>query len=98
MNTMLLRYFQTAVACISIAAILTPSPASSAALHRSHVERTTYMGFPAYRITDGHTEAVAAPAIGRIMRFGLAAISGRLIRRSTAGRTRRESCPAGNSK
>ncbi|MDR3706731.1 MAG: hypothetical protein P4L33_00390 [Capsulimonadaceae bacterium] len=36
----------------------------------SDIQQTTYMGLPAYRLSDGKTEAVVVPQIGRIMRYG----------------------------
>ncbi len=36
----------------------------------TRVERIQYESYAAYRLTDGKTEAVAVPAIGRIMRYG----------------------------
>ena len=35
------------------------------------ISATTYGGRPAYRLTDGRSEAVVVPGIGRVMRFGL---------------------------
>jgi hypothetical protein len=35
------------------------------------IEKTRYGGRPAYRLSDGHSEAVVVPEIGRVMRFGL---------------------------
>ncbi|HEX9998148.1 MAG TPA: hypothetical protein VGB45_13495 [Abditibacterium sp.] len=34
------------------------------------ISKTTYFARPAYKLTDGKTEAIIVPQIGRIMRFG----------------------------
>jgi hypothetical protein len=34
------------------------------------IESTTYNGRPAYRLSDGRSEAVIVPELGRVMRFG----------------------------
>lgn len=34
------------------------------------IQRMTYRAWPAYRLTDGSTEAVVVPALGRVMSFG----------------------------
>jgi len=33
-------------------------------------EKTTWSGFPAWRLSDGKTEAVVVPALGRVMHYG----------------------------
>jgi hypothetical protein len=58
-----------------MAALSPGSPAQSApsqkTLQRPLLERTKYLGFAAYRLSNGHSEAVVVPALGRIMRYGL---------------------------
>lgn len=44
--------------------------ASASSASAARVQRVTYGGLPAYRISDGRTEAVVVPQIGRIMRYG----------------------------
>ncbi len=47
--------------------LLLPAAKSLAA---TVIERVTYLEMPSYRLSDGVTEAIAVPQIGRIMRFG----------------------------
>ena len=43
----------------------------AATCHAATVEKTTYNGFEAYRLSDAKTEAVVVPALsGRVMRYG----------------------------
>ena len=49
-------------------ALLTSHPAT---VRASPLEATTYNGQPAFRLSDGKTEAVIVPALGRVMRYGL---------------------------
>lgn len=43
--------------------------ARAAPAPRSRVEATTYSGQAAFRLTDGRSEAVVVPALGRVMRY-----------------------------
>jgi len=53
---------------ISLSALCLPSPISSAGT----IKDTEYNGLPAYRLSDGKTEAVVVPSLsGRVMRYGI---------------------------
>jgi hypothetical protein len=65
--------------CVAAAlACFTPHPATAIPAPRcangecqAAISKTDYEGREAYRLTDGRTEAVIVPSLGRIMRYGL---------------------------
>lgn len=46
-------------------------PADAAGAHKFTVAPVTYEGHPAYWLTDGRTDAVVVPELGRVMRYGM---------------------------
>src|SRR4051812_45720093 len=54
----------------------TPAPAAETTVQIlpagvTQISRATYRGSEAIRLTDGRTEAIIVPSIGRLMRYGL---------------------------
>ena len=45
--------------------------AAAAPAHGATLEKVAYLGFAAYRLSDGRSEAIIVPAVGRVMRYGL---------------------------
>lgn len=71
----LLPLFHKLARCLALTSATLPflmaTPAQAAKTARASLAAVKYGGMAAYRLSDGRSEAVVVPALGRVMRYGL---------------------------